>query len=95
MYGDHHPPLYNDYLENDLLGRYTTDYFIYTNMDVETPASRVDPISPVYLNNLVQEIASVRISPYQAFLEEWNQQFIGFVDKNSIQHRRFVRIRRT
>lgn len=79
VYGDHHPPLYNDYLENDLLGRYTTDYFIYTNMDVETPASRVDPISPVYLNNLVQEIASVRISPYQAFLEEWNQQFIGFV----------------
>lgn len=79
FYGDHHPPLYTEYVKNDPLGKYSTNYFVYTNIKSYKKVSETKPVATTEINNLVHEIGSVQVSPYQAFLSKWHSNFVGFV----------------
>ncbi|QIK57514.1 sulfatase-like hydrolase/transferase [Erysipelothrix sp. HDW6A] len=77
LYGDHLSGLYNEILsENDHIMKYTTNYFIVSNIPgVETSLINDEYISLSNVQNILMDLASVKISAYQALVMEVNNVF--------------------
>lgn len=88
LYGDHHPGLYNEFLENKesndpRIEERLSDYFIYSNYNDEVFRVQ-EPIATYYLNNVVYRVADVKISPYMGFIEEFNKEFTGIISEGYV-----------
>ena len=70
FYGDHLPGLYSDFLkDNNAIVLASTPYFVYSNFSKE----RMDigeTQSLTLMNNLVKDLADVKMSPYDALILE-------------------------
>lgn len=77
LYGDHLSGLYNEILhENDQIMKYTTNYFIVSNIPgIETNLINDEYISLSNVQNILLDLASVKISAYQALVMEVNSVF--------------------
>ncbi|NLZ94824.1 MAG: hypothetical protein GX921_03230, partial [Bacteroidales bacterium] len=76
-YGDHLSGLYTDILsKNDLIKKYTTNYFIASNLEnVDLSIETGDYLSLTNVQNLLADIANVKVSAYQALVNEVNTVF--------------------
>ena len=77
LYGDHLSGLYTDILsKNDLIKKYTTNYFIASNLEnVDLSIETGDYLSLTNVQNLLADIANVKVSAYQALVNEVNTVF--------------------
>lgn len=79
FYGDHLPGIYNSILNvNTPIKKYQTNYFMATNLpDASLEAYNTDLISLTNAQNLIYAVGDVKISPYQALVQEVNETFIS------------------
>ncbi len=77
FYGDHLPGIYNDYFEeNDTLQLSETPYFVYSNFSKPT-FSQDGVTSLSMMNNLVKDLAGVKITPYDAMILDYRSSVLA------------------
>ena len=77
LYGDHLPSLFKDVLiDIDDFYKYQTRFFFASNLsDIDNSISIPETMSLTNVQNILMEIANVKISPYQALIREVNKEF--------------------
>lgn len=99
MFGDHQPPLSNDFYQDlygkrldrrtteEVMQQYTTPFFIWANYDIEE-AEGVE-ICPPALGALTAELSGLGLTGYQQFLLELDTEFacinpVGYRTKDGV-----------
>ena len=77
LYGDHLPTIFKNILpENDRMYSYVTKYFFKTNLPVNDGEIEIpEYLSLTNVQNIIMDIADVKISAFQALVLEVNKEF--------------------